>query len=273
MTKTHWGRKWIDFHNGFPRLFLHEKNERRVRWTLRSLTTVGVATSVVTMPWYISLGVALILLLIDVFLERTLFYYSSMYVDALMENYDPDEWVATVVVSIGEPEDPRSRKIVGLAFKTEDYANRFFETLHAWNGTDDGKQKDLRLTFIIDEDHYYVYLYSSPDKSKFKLFKEKVEKENQITKHGKEHFPLMMQMIICKGFETKHGFALGVFIDHNPPGKEFLLAPYIWDGQAPKPFEGVKPLYLTDYKRKLPYELTQDDYEYFHWHKLVTRKA
>ena len=109
---------------------------------------------------------------------------SSSYVDALMENYDPDEWAATVIVSVGEPKDPRSKKVVGLAFKTEEYAKHFFETLHHWNGSSDHRQQDLCITFIIDEDRYYVYLYSNPEKARIKSFKNQVEQENLLSKYG-----------------------------------------------------------------------------------------
>ena len=272
MPKTRWGRKWIDFHKGFPRLFLHEQYERMIRWLLRVLTAIGVGTSVLTMPWYWSFTTSLGLLVLDAFLERTLFYYSSLYVDALMENYDPDEWAATVVVSLGEPKDPRSKKIVGLAFKTEEYAKRFFETLHHWNGSSDHRQQDLCMTFIVDEDRYYVYLYSDPEKARIKSFKNKVEQESQLSKYGKEHFPMIMQMIFCHGFETKYGFALGMFLDTNPPRKEFLLAPYTWDGSSPKALGGIEPILMKTYKSKIPFELTQDDYEYYHWHKVVLKK-
>ncbi len=61
-----------------------------------------------------------------------------MFVSNMLLDYDPNEWVGTVIVSIGEPHDPRSRKIVGVLLRTEDYAQRFFEALHSWTGNSDG---------------------------------------------------------------------------------------------------------------------------------------
>lgn len=269
-----YGRKWYDVKGGLPRLYLHEKNEKRVRWALRSITSVGVVMSVVSLPWYYSLSTAVILVGLDFFLEKTLFYYSSLYVGTLMEDYDPDEWVATSVISHGEPTDPRSRMIVGLVFRTKDYANRFFDTLHGFNSSSDDRQKDLCLTFVIDEDMYFVYLYARPDKSSVTEFKEKVEEENKFEKYGKEHFMLSMQMTICKGFETTRNFAIGMFLDNNPPGKEFLLAPYVLDpAQGPMPIDDAQPIVMTDYKAKIATDLDKTDYEYFHWHKRVDRKS
>lgn len=274
MTRYHWGPKRFEIKGGLPRLFLHEKHEKVVRWLLRGLTGLGIGLSVVSFAWYYSLLLSVALVAFDWLLERTLFYYSSMYVSNMMLDYDPDQWVGTVVVSIGEPEDPSSRKIIGIWVRTEDYAKRFFEHLHALTGRNDNEQGDLRLTFIVDEDRYYVFLYSDLMRESFQKFADGVKKENSLAKYGKEHFPLIMMQIICKGFETTKGFALGMFLDTNPLGKEFLLAPYVTSEHGtPKTAESAEPIRMTTYKFKLPHELTQDDFEYFHWHKVVKRVA
>lgn len=269
-----YGRKWYDVKGGLPRLYLHEKNEKNVRWVMRTITSIGIVMSVVALPWYLSLPVAVLLVGLDYFLERTLFYYSSLYVGTLMENYDPDEWVATLVISHGKPTDSRSRMIVGLAFQTKSYANQFFDTLHGFNSSDDDRQKDLKLTFVIDEDMYFVYLYARPDKDSVAEFKAKVEENSKFEKFGKEHFMLVMQMMICKGFPTTQNFAIGMFLDNNPPGKEFLLAPYVVDPiKGPVPIVDAVPIIMTDYKAKIASDLDKTDYEYFHWHKRVDRKS
>lgn len=274
MSTYKWGKKRLEIHNGFPRLFLHEKHEKIIRWVLRTLTTLGVALSVFSFDWYIALAISISLVVFDWFLERTLFYYSSMYIGDMILDYDPDQWVATVVVSIGEPTDPRSRKIIGVLLKTQEYAQRFFDVLHSWTGTNDNNQGDLRLSFVVDEDMYYVFMYCNPMRESFKKFSEKIKKENELEKYGKEHFPLVMQQILCKGFETTRGFALGMFLDNNPPGKEFLLAPYITGPNGkPMPADNIEPIYMTNYKFKIPDQLDNSDFEYFHWNKIVERKA
>ena len=274
MTQYHWGAKRFEIKGGLPRLFLHEKHEKAVRWLLRGFTGLGIGLSVISFTWHYSLLIAIALVALDWFLERTLFYYSSIFVSNMMPDYDPDQWVGTVVVSIGEPKDPRSRKLIGIWVRTEDYAKRFFDHLHALTGRDDDEQGDLRLTFIVDEDMYFVFLYSDLMRDSFQKFADGVKKANLLSKYGKEHFPLIMTQIICKGFQTTKGFALGMFLDTNPPGREFLLAPYVTseDG-TPRPAESAEPIRMTTYKFKVPHELTQEDLEYFHWHKVVRRTS
>lgn len=274
MSTYLWGRKWFEVKNGLPRLFLHEKHEMHVRWALRILTAIGVVLSVVTLDWYIALALSLLFVGLDAFLERTLFYYSSMFVGNMLLDYDPNEWVGTVIVSIGEPEDSQSRKIVGVWLRTEGYARRFFEVLHSWTGKNDGTQGDLRLTFIVDEDQYFVFMYCDPDRESFKTMTDKITERLRLEKYGKEHVPLAMFQVLCKGFDTSKGFALGMFLDTNPPGKEFLLAPYVMaENGTPKPSESAEPIRMTAYKFKLPDALNKEDFEYIHWKKIIDRTA
>lgn len=59
-----------------PKLLLLERNEKRVRWTLRAIVAVGIALSVVSMAWWAGLAVTLLLLALEQFFERTVFVYS-----------------------------------------------------------------------------------------------------------------------------------------------------------------------------------------------------
>ncbi len=163
---------------------------------------------------------------------------------------------------------------MGVWLRTEAYAQRFFEVLHSWTGADDGTQGDLRLTFIVDEDQYFVFMYCDPMRASFKKMTDKITEKMRLEKYGKEHFPLAMFQILCKGFDTSKGFALGMFLDTNPPGKEFLLAPYVvGKDDTPRPSEAAEPIRMTTYKFKLPHELNQEDLEYIHWRKIIDRRA
>jgi len=197
-----------------------------------------------------------------------------MYVQAMPDfEYDPDKWMANVFISLGHPSDPGSEKIVGLVFTEEEYASKFFELLRAWNhGNSDNKDENICLSFITDEDMYYVYLYPSFDKASIKKMHKALEDENKLEKYGKEHFGLIMAMIICRGFSTTHGYALGMFSGNHPVGKPFLLGPFMHvPGNDPQPLNNIEPIQMYNYKAKIPSELTEDDFEYQHWNMVVKR--
>lgn len=254
-------------------MFLHEKKEKNVRWCLRGITLTGVITSVFILPWYFALSLSVVLVLLNAWLEKTLFYYTSLYVLPLPDfTYDPDKWIANAFVSMGNP-DPSSDKIVGLVFNDTEYAKNFFDLLKAWNhGSQENTEDNFFLSFIIDEDMYYVYLYPNFEKLNVKETHKKIEAENALKKFGKEHIGMVIQMIICKEFHTTGDFALGIFIDNHPVGEHFLLGPFtIGDNGQIQPIFEIEPISMINYKAKIPSELTEEDQEYAHWHMMVQK--
>ena len=55
----------IEWHKPFPKLVLHEKYEKIVKWILRILTLIGIATSIITLSPVYSLLLSIALLLIE----------------------------------------------------------------------------------------------------------------------------------------------------------------------------------------------------------------
>ena len=79
-----------------PRLIVHEKYEHSIKWTIRTLTFIALAASVIAFPvWFMALGFALVLFGLQQFFERAVFQYTTIYVQPLPDfTYDPDEWGA-----------------------------------------------------------------------------------------------------------------------------------------------------------------------------------
>lgn len=268
------GLPWLRWDGLIPKLVVHEKHERNVRWSIRTFTGMGVAASLISLPTEPAFGLALGLVALNAFLERTLFYFTSLYITALPAfTYDPDKWLAMVYVSFGPP-SPDSDKIVGLVFSDKQYAKDFFNLLRAWNnGSSQDTENNIQLSFITDEDLYYVYLYPSIEKSSIKQALAKAKRQGRFKKYGKEHVGLVMQMVICHGFETAGHYALGEFTDNHPHGRHFLLgAFYSENGRSqPEPIEDVEPISKFHYKAKVKGNLTDEDFELAHWKRLVRR--
>lgn len=267
------GWPWLRWDGRFPKLVLHEKHEGKVKWSIRTLTGVGVATSLVSLPTEIGFPLAVGLVLVDVFLERTLFYYTSLYITAFPDfKYEPDKWLAMVYVSFGPP-TPDSDKIVGLVFSDKEYAKNFFNLLRAWNnGSSEDTENNIQLSFVTDEDIYYVYLYPSIEKVSIKKTFAKIKRQGRLKKYGKEHFGIVMQMIICHEFETAGIYALGEFTNHHPNGRHFLLGAFFANGQnQPVPIHEIEPISKLNYKSKVRGDLTEEDFELAHWKRMIAR--
>jgi hypothetical protein len=74
-TRSLFRVKWEKY---YPVLIVHEKFEKIIKWVIRVFTLVGIALSVYTLPWFLGLGITLILIGIDYLLENVIFLYTTM---------------------------------------------------------------------------------------------------------------------------------------------------------------------------------------------------
>ena len=159
---------------------------------------------------------------------------------------------------------------VGLVFNDGAYAIRFVDFLMAWNhGDREDKDNNIRLSFITDEDRYYVFLYPSPKKKTVRHFFAKVRKSGRRANSGKEHIGIEIFQIFYKSFDTMAaGYSLGTFVKKQKKNMPFYLMPVHSSGRKmglAHPDHWIKKWHYTAQNRL---ELTPDDYEYLLWQKL-----
>lgn len=259
----------------FPRLVIHEKYEKKVKWTLRILTCIGILGSLIAFPiWYASLSFAVLLLLIEQFFERAVFEYTSIYVQPLPEfSYDPDKWKGMSYAFPQDP-DPHLLNVVGCAFSTSDYANKFFNLMRSWNYNEkEDKDNNICLSFIVEsENEYSVYLYPNPERRTVGEFFGEVEEERKLEKHGKQHQQLIMHMLFCKIFPYGENSQLKIFITKQRKDRPFWLQPFIMDenGHIDILYD-IEPILKYHFKFKNRSELIKKEIEYHHG-KNIMRK-
>jgi hypothetical protein len=279
MGKYHYKRSAFRFKGKLPCLHIHEKNEKLIKWLIRIFTVAGIITSIFTLPWYFSLLLSIFLASTNIYLEKTTYYYSSLYIQSLPDfEYNSSKWTSMVYLLTPKKHNDaknNSINIIGMVFNDALYAKKIFNLFRAWNyGSNDDTENNIKLSFITDKDKYYVYIRPSFDKKSIKQFHEEIEENNKLTKYGKEHFGLIVQLIICKSFSTLHGYGLGIFIKNHDFDKPLLLAPYLFkENEAPIPLFDIDPIKLYQYKAKNKSELTDDDFEYIHMNQIVNKKG
>jgi len=258
----------IRWQNHLPRLVIHEKYEKPVKWGLRTFTFFGIVSSVIAFPiWYISLLFAILLFLIEQFFEKSIFQYTSIYVQPMPDfKYDPKEWKA-MAFAFPQNSDPKLLNVVGCAFATKEYAHDFFKLLKAWNYDEaEDNNNNICLSFIVEnEKEYSVYLYANPERKTVGQFFQEAEKHQKYEKYGKEHQRLIMQMVFCKIFPYGANSRLKMFIEKQSLEHPFWLKPFIMkeNGQIEMIYNEA-PILKYLYKFKSRHELTKREYEYQH---------
>jgi len=255
----------LKWENSLPRLVLHEKFEKHARWTARTIAAIAVLSSIIAFRnWYTSLLFAVLMFLLEQFVERCVFQYTTIYVQPLPDfGLDTEDWKA-MVFAFPTDDGPPAMNIVGCAFGTRGYAHAFFDVLRKWNyGQDEDRENNICLSFIlVDEMHYVTYLYPSMDRHTVGATFDAVGKERELEKYGKQHQCLVMQVALGKKFPYGSD-ALGVFLEKQHENRPYLLAPFLMHEDGT--FEAItdeKPVLKHHFKFREKAQLKRCDPEF-----------
>lgn len=253
---------------GLPRLILSERHEAAVRRTTRGLTLAGIASALLGLPAIPGLGLAIALSGLQYFLEHSIFRVSFLHVSPAPKfRYDPSRWEAMAFLFDAPP--PKGRPLgIGLVFNDVVYAREFFAFLRSWNdGDSDDVSDHIKLSFVTDEEVYYVYLYPSFQRPavgrSWRLLKRAVRHRGA----NREPFLLVTAMVICKRFSSLHGYRLGDFVNRYRQGESFdLVALLQRPGMlgAPEEISEIEPIRKYHLKAKARVDLERDEFESVH---------
>ncbi len=163
----------IEVKGGIPRLVVHEKYERSIKWALRGLAVIGIAIGGLSFrAWYYGVAVAILILGVQQFFERTLFEYTAIHVSPMPFRYEPKQWIG---VAFAFSADGKAPDIVGPAFQDRAYAEEISSVIKSWNyGQGEDRNDFIRLSFIIEgPDDYSIYIYPARNRPSVQEFFEK----------------------------------------------------------------------------------------------------
>jgi len=254
------------------RLILHERYEKAVKYLLRVLTIIGIVSSILTLPIYLSLILSVLLVLIEQVLERTGFMFNTLFIQPIPtpEDLRKAEWYANIFGFVqGKVADKKF--LIGLVFKDKEAGEKIFKCISAWNNLEKYDMEDnIRLSFIIEnEKDYSTYLYPSANRKVIKKF------ESKIRKNGKQHNKLIYMLIMCKVFpygkdssfykfkKEYQNFSLFTLNGKSQEYKQFTLQGFYLNEGKMIPLDNLK-IEKFHLKIKNREDLTKEDLEYEH---------
>lgn len=258
----------IEWHKPFPKLILHERYEKFIKWILHILTLIGIATSIITLSPVCSLLLSIALLLIEQFFERTVFEYSIFYVFNF-PNFEIDysQWVTSGYFLLNE----RNKNLLtkgyhnyfGPTYRDKQYAIQFFNYIKGWNDNQDVDfQNRICVSIIIENNEQYsCYIYPNVHKKEVDEYFSRCKKDMALEKYGKNQQEMIMQTLFWKKNIRKGSFFYQ-FIDDLKISNEFYFAPsYLNANRQPVFIEELKVL-KNEIKIKKRNELTNKDIEF-----------
>jgi hypothetical protein len=259
----------VEWRKPFPKIILHEKFEKGVKWMLRILTLVGIGTSIISLPPLYSLLLSIGLVALEQLLERIIFEYTVFIIQPFPDfNIDYNQWLTNgyLFPNLKYKDQYELYNHFGPAYKTKDYAIKFFSYLKNWNqGEDDDVENNICLSFVIEPDNSYTtYLYANPNRKWLDPLFNKYHEKMKYEKYGKNQQSLVMDMIYWKNLKLVDTSLFPHFLKSQPTSGKFYFVPfYIDDKEHPISVEEMK-ICKYQYQVKSRNELTPSDVEYHH---------
>jgi hypothetical protein len=258
----------IQWRKFYPQLIIHERFEKYIKWTLRLIAFIGIASSVISIEkWYISLAVALAIFGVEQYLERIIFEYTSIVVQPFPDfKIDLNQW-ASNGFEIPIVTDQNLHCYFGPAYLDEGYARKFFSYIRSWN---DDQQDDpdniVCVSFIMEPDGTYTTcIYANPDRKRLDEMFDSDKTSNQLVKFGKIQQRFFVQMNYWKNLDYSPNYFIHKFLTFpHVGGQQFIFTPFVI---VNKETRQVKALYdiafrKFHFKHKKREELQKHEPEY-----------
>lgn len=256
----------LEWRKFYPKLIIHEKFEKHVKWILRIFTGLGILTSFLVLPYVIGIILSIGLFLLEQLFEKVLFEYSVMIVQPFPDfEVDYDQWLTNGYLLANEGVKGAEEFInyFGPAYKDAEYAVKFYNYIRSWNqDLDTDEDNNICISFIYESDiSYTTYLYANPRRKwlaeDFKAGKEKLK----LDKHGKAQQSMVFQMIYWKNLKMKEGMTFTKFIKQQKTRDKFYFAPFVIKDTNLGVIDDLKVLKMH-FKEKGRSELKKSEIEY-----------
>lgn len=271
MKKGRWkiflsGLVSLKWDHGIPRLFLIDRFEKPVRYTIWSLTVLSIISSVFIFPaWYYALGFSVIIAAVIWFVQRTVLQFTSLYITPMPTfEFKGSDWTA---MGFGFSSDRKGRPDMLMpAFASDKLAKDFMDLLLQWNyNQHEDEINNVCVSIIFESDKSYsCYIYPNPKRPSVSEF-QAVMKEEGAHKHpGKKHMGLVAMMTFCKWFPYDENSNVLKFCEVHQPGDPFDMYPAVYteDAGTMTLVSDTLPLRKWDLKVKHRSELQPKEYEY-----------
>lgn len=241
LIRIEW-RKW------YPTLVIHEKFENVVKWVLRIIAVIGIATSVISInEWYFSLGLSIIIFLIEQFFERTIIEYTAMVFQPPPDfTVEYGQW-KTNGFMLPKERNGKDLAHFGPSYLDEEYAGKFFGYLRSWvnDNSNDDKENCLVVSLVIEPNKKYTtYLYANLGRKRLDYMFKAIEKSSKLEKYGKRQQNFIGQIFYWHTLDFKDGYFIKQFLEFQKNNDPFYFTPSVI-----QPF-GLQPKFLFDFSIK-----------------------
>ena len=131
-----------------PRLYVHEKFEKPLKWIVRTIAIISFITIFLALDDYVvSVSIGLGLFLLSFIFDRAIVKYTTFVVQPFPDfEIDYSQWYNVMTVS--QPDHEKNVNVVGFVYKDIEYGKKFFKYIKSWN-FDNSVDKDRNIILSI----------------------------------------------------------------------------------------------------------------------------
>lgn len=253
----------IDWTWPLPKVVIHERFKKQVTWSSRFLLIVGVATGALSFAaWWQGVLFAAALTLIQQFVERTIFRFTSIYVQPFPDfDFREARWRSMCFML---PTNQGSPAFVGMGFENREVGSRLFDLIRSWNyNRAEDPENNLRISFVIENDREYsVYVFPSLWRTSVSAF---FGYARNLRGQHHQHQELVAQLILCRVFPGGPESTFERWRQRYQQGLPTLFAPfhYTQNGQC-EPIRECHPIKKNNLRIVRRRDLARGDIEYSH---------
>lgn len=221
-TKSLFSVEWKKY---YPVFNVHEKYQNIIKWIIRSFTFLGIAISVVTMPWFLCLTIALILLGLDYLLENVVFLYTTIVLQEPPSfEIKHGLWISNLFLF---PQYKGDLPFFCMGFTNKEYAEKLFDYFLSWNQNEHIDEKNIiTINWTINKDDSYITeIFANPRRENLNQIFDEMGNASKLTKYGKRQQQFVAQMSFGQRFKSSE--MVKQFIDKCKHGDKYCFAPVL----------------------------------------------
>lgn len=257
----------IEFKGIVPKITIHEKFEKIVKWSLRILSLIGILTSFISFDYFTGIIITVLIFVIEQILEKVIFEYTIFYIPTFPDfDIEYEKWLSTGYYILEEENRhlllEGNYSFMGPLYEDKEYAAKFFNFIKSWNNFESSdKENNINISIIIENNKKYtMYLYPNYSQKILDNFFNKYKKELALEKYGKTQQELVMQFIFWHK-NLNQGNFFHRFIEDFKISKHFYFVPFYLENDNAKMIEELKIL-KTQIKIKNRSDVKNNEIEY-----------
>lgn len=250
----------------FFRVVMPNQHRKKIRFLKYIFTAIGLLSAFIVFgSVWIAFLFGLVVFLITLLIEKTVFMHPVMFIHALPDfEIDTNKWVGVGFGYVSQSNRECDIPLVSMIITDLDYAKKIASLFLQWTGNSyKDEDENVQISIVVTKPDEYIFLcYPNPKRPIASNFFEKAKQELRQTsledEVAEEHITFILGKRCAIGQTSYFPEFRKRYRDGVPVAFEFILPPF----ENPQPTREIPAFVFFDFSIKDKTELTRKDFAY-----------